>query len=516
MYRSTRIGNARSNASMGVFRVLVNMIRSTHHMKNAPTPTLLYIRQSVTRDRSESIPMQVERCTEAAAHLGAVIVDTLIEPPSTSGYKNRGRSRPKFLELLERIRNGEAQAVMAYKSDRLSRGGGPGWAPLIEVFEEAGCNTDHAVLTPNGWLSEFEIGIRASMDREESKKLSDRMRDVRAREAREGKPRTSGRPYGYSCSGRRVDDCDVVGCRHDGTMSLIPSEAAVIRECAERVMLGESLWSIVLDLNARGVPTAQSGEWRTNVLTRVLTNPRCAGLRAHNGEVVAEGKWTPVFDRVTWERLGVALDRRPTAGPRRYAARTYPLVGFLKCSKCDGKLRSLQKENGKRAYSCRKGPGLGGCGSLVTLAEPVEEEVRQYVVGKLCDPKYRKRLARLSESAKGDTDTLADKLADVEAQRDRLLDLYLEQRVTKAAYERRYEALTASAEALQRKMFSGPSEFVLRDLPPTVEQLAAMWDDKGIDFQRQLIALVIESVEVLPGRPGRRPFDPDRLAWHPK
>ena len=69
-------------------------------MKTAPTPTLLYIRQSVTRDKSESIPMQVERCTEAAAHLGAVIVDTLIEPPSTSGYKNRGRSRPKQVERV--------------------------------------------------------------------------------------------------------------------------------------------------------------------------------------------------------------------------------------------------------------------------------------------------------------------------------------------------------------------------------------------------------------------------------
>ncbi|MBW3548635.1 MAG: recombinase family protein, partial [Actinobacteria bacterium] len=123
----------------------------------------------MTRDRSESIPTQVERCTEAAGHFGAVILDTLVEPPSTSGYKNRGRGRPRFLDLLERIRNGDARAVMAYKSDRLSRGGGPGWAPLIEALEDAGCDTDHAVLTPNGWLSEFEIGIRASMDREESK-----------------------------------------------------------------------------------------------------------------------------------------------------------------------------------------------------------------------------------------------------------------------------------------------------------------------------------------------------------
>jgi len=485
-------------------------------MTDALIPTLLYIRQSVTRDKSESIPMQVERCTEAAAHLGAVIVDTLVEPPSTSGYKNRGRTRPRFLDLLERIRNGDARAVMAYKSDRLSRGGGPGWAPLIEAFEEAGCDTDHAVLTPSGWLSEFEIGIRASMDREESKKLSDRMRDVRAREAREGKPRISGRPYGYSCSGRRVDACHVEGCKHDGTMSLIPSEVAIIREAAERALLGESLWRIVKDLEARGVPTAQGGGWRTNVLTRILTNPRYAGLRAHNGVVVADGSWTPVFDRATWERLCLALESRPGAGNRRYGARTYPLVGFLFCSKCGGKLRSLQKQAGKRAYSCRKGPGLGGCGSLVTLAQPVEDEVRQYVIGKLCDPRYRKSLARLAESAEDENESLVDRLADAEAQRDLLLDLYLERKVTKAAYERRYESLSGAIESLHRKVFSTPQNSVLRELPPTVEQLAVLWDDKGIGFQRQLIDLVIHSVEVLPGQRGRRAFDPARLVWHPR
>lgn len=485
-------------------------------MSTKPIRTLLYIRQSVTRDKSESIPMQVERCSEAAERLGAVIVDTLIEPPSTSGYKDRGRSRPKFLDLLERIANGEARAVMAYKSDRLSRGGGPGWAPLIEAFEQAGCDTDHAVLTPGGWLSEFEIGIRASMDREESKKLSDRMRDVRAREAREGKPRISGRPFGYSCSGRRAKSCSVDGCFHDGTMSLIPSEATIIRECADRVLLGESLWRIVQDLETRGVPTAQGREWRTNILTRILTNPRYAGLRSHNGEVVADGLWQPLFDRSMWERLCMALDARPAAGNRRFGARTYPLVGFLFCSKCGGKLRSLQKQNGKRAYSCRKGPGLGGCGSLVTLAEPVEREVREYTIGKLCDPKYRKRLARLSESKAERNESLADRLGEAEAQRELLLDLCLEGKVTKPAYEKRFAALSATIEDLQRRVFSTPETTILRDLPLNVDQLDRLWNDKGIGFQRQLIDLVIERLDVLPGQPGRREFDPGRLVWHPR
>jgi hypothetical protein len=60
--------------------------------------------------------------------------------------------------------------VIAYKTDRLSRGGGPGWAPLVDAFEAAGRDPDKAVATTDGWVSDFEIGIRSAMDREESKK----------------------------------------------------------------------------------------------------------------------------------------------------------------------------------------------------------------------------------------------------------------------------------------------------------------------------------------------------------
>src|SRR5690349_5635576 len=129
----------------------------------------IYARQSITREGSASREAQVESCREAAARLGLEVVSTLIEAPSTSGYRNRGRTRPKFLELLDLIRSGQVDCVIAYKTDRLSRGGGPGWAPLVEAFEAAGAHPDRAVATPDGWVSEFEIGIRSAMDREESK-----------------------------------------------------------------------------------------------------------------------------------------------------------------------------------------------------------------------------------------------------------------------------------------------------------------------------------------------------------
>jgi hypothetical protein len=67
---------------------------------NGLIPAAGYVRQSETRDGSESIPLQIDIIKAAAPRLGLDLVTILVEPPSTSGYKNRGRDRAKWRELL--------------------------------------------------------------------------------------------------------------------------------------------------------------------------------------------------------------------------------------------------------------------------------------------------------------------------------------------------------------------------------------------------------------------------------
>jgi DNA invertase Pin-like site-specific DNA recombinase len=70
--------------------------------------------------------LQVDACRATAHRFDVQVTHELIEPPSTSAYKDRGRSRPRFKELLALIGHGEVDAVVVYNTDRLSRGGGPG------------------------------------------------------------------------------------------------------------------------------------------------------------------------------------------------------------------------------------------------------------------------------------------------------------------------------------------------------------------------------------------------------
>ena len=93
-YRSTRMGKDRSNASTGVFLVLVNTLESDYRCSSR------YLRPAV--DHAEAPHPSRRRSTlrDTAERLKVHLVVELVEAPSTSGYRNRGRSRPKFQELL--------------------------------------------------------------------------------------------------------------------------------------------------------------------------------------------------------------------------------------------------------------------------------------------------------------------------------------------------------------------------------------------------------------------------------
>jgi site-specific DNA recombinase len=460
----------------------------------------IYARQSKTREGSASLAMQVDACREAAARMGLEVVAELVEPPSTSGFKNRGRDRPQFLELLHLVRTKAVDGVVAYESDRLSRGGGPGWAPLLDAAEEAGIPPDRLVaVASGGWLSEFELTIRGAMDRDDSNKLSYRMREIHLADAKAGKPRRSRvRPFGY--------ESDAVTVRED--------EARLVREAVERVLAGESLYAIAADWENRGVPTVAGGRWRTQTLRNIVRSPRIAGWRSLRGDVVVRGAWDPIIEDVVWRQVLVVTDPR-TSRRQKAAPRTYALLGFAFCGRCGERLRSVSVARDVRSYACRPRADGGGCGGIRIRADPLENLVRDHVVGVFAHPKTRERVLShlVHRPLRDDHAALVDSLNLIEARRAALVDLYLDGGLTKPEYMVRRADLDRETNEIEERISSRLGRGAVPAVPTTEDELMKAWSTNGIDYQRALIALVVDRLTIMPASRRGPGFEPDRVVW---
>lgn len=458
---------------------------------------VILARQSKTREKSESLAGQVEIGRDAAARFEVEVVAEFVEPPSTSGTKDRGRNRHHFRQLVDMIASGQADCVIVYKTDRLTRGGGIGWAPLIDAAEHAKIDLDRLVLTPAGWMSEFEIGIRATMDREEAKKLSDRSRDLHERLARDGKPTGHGfRPFGFE---------------PDGITHRL-AEVELIREAAARKRAGQSWYSIATDWMERGIVSSTGKPFKPENLARIVRSPRIAGLRTHHGKITAAA-WLPILDAEMISDLG-----RPAATTRPWG-RVYLLSGFVLCGKpradgtiCGAKLRGARRPGKSSAYLCSP-PISGGCSSLTVQSPGLEEEVLQRLLAVVSAPTLA---AARAERRTGQAED--DVLAEVQALEGKLEELA----ALWAGGTLETGEWVAARQGVEQRLGAARRRLVRRVADEQVDrwaghsgELDAWWraETTTLSQRRAVLAGWIDTITVGPStlRHGTPAFDPDRV-----
>ncbi len=293
----------------------------------------------------------------------------------------------------------------------------------------------------------------------------------------------------------------------------VEAEVSRIKDAAQRVLAGESIWSIASAWNAEGVPTVTGRPWTVQTLTSILRSGRIAGLREHKGDVVGPGRWEAIIGRDLHDQLVVALATKRRVGDR---VRTYPLVGLLRCGKCGGPLRSLARENGGRSYACRKGPGLDGCGGIRIQAQGVEAFVRDLVCGMLADPETRAALANVGDGEREGAGSLVKDLRVIETKRQHLIDLYTDGDIDRGSFRTRRDELDGRTRAIEGEMAQRSGRGALIDIPATFEELVESWDERGVEFQRRLTEAILHPITVRPAGTRRRLFDPARLDVDPR
>jgi site-specific DNA recombinase len=450
------------------------------------------------RGQRLGVDRQIADCERLAADLGWQVHDTYVDN-DTSAWS--GTARPEYQRLCEDINAGTVDALVVWHADRLHR-----HPRELEDFM-ALCDGAGDVAIRTVTAGELDLSdstgravarILGAVARKESDDKSARIRRKHAELAATGKVSGGGaRPYGYT----------------PDRLHVVPDEAAVVREAARRVIAGESIRSVCSDLNERGFTTSTAREWTLQTLARMLRSARISGRREHHGEVVADAVWPGIISAADSDRLRGLRSRTADPSLAGRVPRTYLLTGgLLRCGRCGTPMVSRRRTDGTRRYVCARGPGLGGCGRMATVAEPVEALVAEAVLQRLDTPELAAALADVRQ-ADAEADRIHTDLAADEALLDEAAQDYAARTLSHREWMAARQPIQARIDAARRRLSRISPTHRIDEYAGRSTVLRDAWADLPLTRQHAIIRLILDHVVVHPAVKGRNTFDLDR--FHP-
>ncbi|WP_301114290.1 recombinase family protein [Microbacterium sp.] len=453
--------------------------------------TAIYTRISKDTEGTElGVQRQEQDCRREAERRGWDVVQVYTDNDVSA---TRSKVRPEYQRMIRDIESGHIQAVVVWAVDRLTR------TPreledIIDLADKRGLTFANVggtidLGTPEGRAMARQMGTFARLEVENQAK---RLRRKFQEKAEKGEPHGYS-PYGYT----RIDGRDVP----------VEGEAAIVRECARRILARESLRSVCADLNARGIPAPKSAQWNTTILRQILLRPSNAGLRTHRGKVVGPATTVPIIDGDTHAQL-VALLTDPTrrdnnAGPTP----KYLLAGLALCGLCGGKMRRTvgRMDKGKRqppAYQCAE------CFRVRRRQDKVDEVVEGVIVARLSrDDAVELFAAEDSKVA----DEARREIATIDAKLETAADQFASDAITGVQLKRITAGLRERRAIAERQLEAAKPRSVLMAVAGA--DAAARWAELPLGAKREAVETLVR-VTVLPSGAGK-PFDPEsvRIDW---
>ncbi len=172
----------------------------------------------------------------------------------------------------------------------------------------------------------------------------------------EGRWHGGSAPYGYRGEGP--------------TLHVVPEQARLVREGAQRILAGKSLHMICCIWNERGERTGNGKLWRERSLKLALRNPATKGVRAYRPllpdgrrsptpEIVTKGNWKAILSKKQWQQVNgywIAGSGRAEVGRAslQIARRPGAIEWSGGCSACGGQPRRMASPgSGPRARAAR-------------------------------------------------------------------------------------------------------------------------------------------------------------------
>ncbi|MER7047708.1 recombinase family protein [Streptomyces jumonjinensis] len=522
----------------------------------------IYARMSADREGAGlGCERQIEDCYALAEQLSTPQAEyrvvKVFQDNDLSAYS--GKPRPDYIEMMDALRSGDGDCVLAWHTDRLHRSPAE-LETYIDVCEPRRIDTrtvkaGHLDLTTaTGRMIARQLGVQA---RYEVERMVERQRRARDQMAQQGRHFGGRRPFGYEddhvtprsmvcpeCAAgggfsitRVCDGCGAAGafhageecrdCRERHSFAVRPlcgacgafgvvepaSEAAYADEAADAVLAGASLRSIAADWRKRGIATSTGGDWEGPEVGQMLLRPRNAGIVKHRGKEAGRAGWVPIIEESKWRSVVAILtdeSRRITPGNQR----KYLGSNIYVCGVCGATMRAATAGAGRGSkprpsYSCRVSK------HLTRQRDLLDDFVQLAVLERISRPDAADLLADRDDpvdvlgaqtdmrEARGTLDELAAALGAGE------MDMQEWRVASQSAKQRLEKAQVALAGAVK----ANPVVGLVGAEDPDVA-----WAALDLSRKRAIIATLM-TITVLPARPGRMPgggyWDPDavRIEW---
>ncbi|HEX2894906.1 MAG TPA: recombinase family protein [Marmoricola sp.] len=510
----------------------------------------LYLRLSIAADGADSLERQEEDGRAWAAREG-LIVRRVWRDAGRSGYRNVKRAG--FDAAMADLLAGEVKTLFVWKLDRLSRKGAGQVGTLMDDLARTGGRIHFYKdgLDTSNESARMLIILVSEQARAESANTSLRVRDRKAKERAKGRYLGGPPPYGY-----QVDE--------DRHFRPIEPEYSIMREAVERVLDGDSLWTIVRDFNSRGLPTGRTcaymrkhdgtlpespSLWRVNTLSAALRSPGLVGLmpektRNEDGSWVSKVEaWRDPVTGETVSLMAEGFDPIATEGEqarllaimdarlRRYGRGLRPvrrpaclLGGLLYCATCHKAAHTFGN-----SYRCRRWGAKGNeeCSARLCVSiNAVDDAVKRAWAGHLSslepdDPALQtiadRWLLKYKPNDLRDRAELAEQIEDAQASLNRADDdYYVRGTLSGERHARITAAIGDRIDALRARLAELPEPHA--DLSPLLDpelSLPAL-NGASIPEARDLLRLALVRVECSPAPKRGSRFNPNerlRYTW---
>lgn len=323
----------------------------------------IYIRVS-THWQIDKDSLQVQR-RELIAYAQMLLGIQEYEVFEDAGYSAKNTDRPKYQEMMGRLRTGEFSHLLVWKIDRISRNL-LDFANMYAELKRLGVDfvSKNEKFDTSSAIGEAMLKIILVFAELERNMTSERVTSVMLSRATNGQWNGGRIPYGYKYDKLTKE------------FAPDPQESKIVKRIYELYEREQSLIFVCRYLNEHGISTRAGKEWTPTTVSKILKNPFYIGNYRYNltsqGDdgfkprdesewVIFEEHHPPIVDEILYNRINFLMKRNKRGGVAEgtsYVKKNIHIfAGLVRCGSCGANMSATLDK--VRADGWR--PSIYGC-----------------------------------------------------------------------------------------------------------------------------------------------------------